>query len=309
MITVLSGGTGTPKLLQGLKEVVDNEEISVIVNTAEDKWLTHGYFSPDVDTVIYTFANKIDDTYWHGIKGDTFKTHATLMELGYNEGLKIGDMDRATHIQRGMLIKEGKSLSEAIDIQRKALGVEAQIIPMSDARVETVVKTTEKDMDFNEFWVANKGEPEVIDVKYKGVSNALPSKGAVEAIRKADMIIIGPSNPITSILPIISLKGMHREIEKKRKSCIAVSPIIGDRPLSGPAGKLMEAKGYGTNSISVAEIYKGLISKFVIDNLEKDSILEEINNMKLECFKTDTIMDSLEDKLGLAKYLIKMNLN
>ncbi|MFQ5974722.1 MAG: 2-phospho-L-lactate transferase [Candidatus Hydrothermarchaeales archaeon] len=309
MITILSGGTGTPKLLQGIKEVVNNEDITVIVNTAEDKWLSHGYFSPDIDTVLYTLADKIDDSYWYGIKGDTFKTHETLRKLGYNEVFKIGDMDRAVHIQRGKLIKDGLSLSEAIDIQRKALGVKARVMPMTDARVETVVKTLKKDMDFHEFWVANKGELEVLDVNYKGISKALPFNGAIGAIKKADRIIIGPSNPITSILPILSLKGMPQELKRKKNRCIAVSPIIGDRPLSGPAGKLMTAKGYGTNSVNVAKIYKGLITKFVIDNLEKDSILEQINKLEIECLKTNTIMDSLEDKIKLAKFLIKLNLN
>lgn len=309
MITVLSGGTGTPKLLQGLKEIIDPKDIVVIVNTAEDEWLSHGYFSPDVDTVLYTLADMIDDSCWHGIRGDTFKTHEKLNELGYNERLKIGDMDRATHIQRGSLIKSGMSLSEAVDVQRKALGVKAKVLPMTDDTVETVVKTSEKDMDFHEFWVANKGEPEVLDVNYKGISKASPSKEAVNAIRKADRIIIGPSNPITSILPIISLSGMLQELKSRRKRCIAVSPIIGDKPLSGPAGKLMNAKGYGTTSVNVAEIYKGLISKFVVDNVEKDRVLEEIKKLEIECFKTNTIMNSHRDKISLSRFLIKIDLN
>ncbi len=309
MITVLSGGTGTPKLLQGLKEIIDPKDIVVIVNTAEDEWLSHGYFSPDVDTVLYTLADMIDDSCWHGIRGDTFKTHEKLNKLGYNERLKIGDMDRATHIQRGSLIKSGMSLSEAVDVQRKALGIKAKVLPMTDDTVETVVKTSEKDMDFHEFWVANKGEPEVLDVYYRGISKAAPSKEAVAAIRKADRIIIGPSNPITSILPIISLSGMLQELKSRRKRCIAVSPIIGDKPLSGPAGKLMNAKGYGTTSVNVAEIYKGLISKFVVDNVEKDRVLEEIKKLEIECFKTNTIMNSHRDKISLSRFLIKIDLN
>ena len=215
MITVLSGGTGTPKLLQGLKEIVQNNELTVIVNTAEDKWLSHGYFSPDVDTVLYTLAGIVDDSCWHGIKGDTFKTHEALNKLGDNEKLKIGDSDRATHIQRGSLMKSGLCLSDVIDIQRKALGITAKVVPMTDDRVETVVKTPEKNMEFHEFWVYNKGEPTVIDVDYKGISEASPSKGAVKAIKEAEKIIIGPSNPITSILPILSLKGITKEIKKK----------------------------------------------------------------------------------------------
>jgi len=309
VITVLSGGTGTPKLLQGLKEIIDPKDIVVIVNTAEDKWLSHGYFSPDVDTVLYTLADMIDDSCWHGIRGDTFKTHEKLSQLGYDEMLKIGDMDRAMHIQRGSLIKSGMSLSKVIDVQRKALGVKAKILPMTDDTVETIVKTSEKDMDFHEFWVANKGKPEVLDVEYKGIAKAFPSKEVIAAIIEADRILIGPSNPITSILPIISLSGMFQELKSRRKRCIGVSPIIGDQPLSGPAEKLMNAKGYGTTSVNVAEIYNGLISKFVIDNTEKNCVLEEIKKLEIECFKTNTIMNSHRDKISLSRFLTEIDLN
>ncbi|MFQ6135746.1 MAG: 2-phospho-L-lactate transferase [Candidatus Hydrothermarchaeales archaeon] len=307
MIVFLSGGTGTPKLLQGMKEVIDSEEIAVIVNTAEDKWLPHGYFSPDIDTVLYTLSDLIDDSTWYGIKGDTFETHHMLEELGYSEVLKIGDRDRAMHIQRGSLMREGKSLSEAIEIQRKALGVKAGVFPMSDDRIETVIKSPEKEMDFHEFWVENRGEPDVLDVYFKGISSAIACKGAVDAIKKSDRIIIGPSNPITSILPIISLEGIRREIVRMSDKCIAVSPIIGNRPLSGPAGKLMRAKGFGVDSVSVAKIYRDLIRYFVIDNLENEDITREIGKLKIKCFKTNTTMNTLEDKIKIGNFLMQLS--
>ncbi len=185
MIAVLSGGTGTPKLLQGLKEVIQKEDqIAVIANTAEDRWLPHGYFSPDVDTVLYTFANLIDDKLWHGIKGDSFYTHEALLNIGYDEFLKIGDRDRAIHIARGELLKSMK-LCRAIDVQRQALGVNARVIPMSDDAIETIIKTPRGAMRFHEFWVKNKGKPRVLDVYYRGIEKAHACEKAVRAIEKA----------------------------------------------------------------------------------------------------------------------------
>jgi LPPG:FO 2-phospho-L-lactate transferase len=306
MLVVLSGGTGTPKLLQGLKEVVDPRKIGVIVNTAEDCWLSHGYFSPDVDTVLYTMADLINEETWYGIKNDTFETHVRLNWLGYDEILKIGDLDRATQIQKGTLLGEGKSLSEAVDIQRKALGIKAKIFPMTNDKVETVVVTPEKEMKFHEFWIEKKGRPEVIDIFFNGIEKAKGCVEAVKAIRKSEGVIIGPSNPVSSILPIILLRGIREEIQKKRDNCIAVSPIVGHKPISGPADKFMKAKGLGVDSFSVAKFYKELVGSFIIDILEEDVTIAKIEKLGIECFKTDTIMKDIKDKKALASFVLNL---
>lgn len=294
MIVVLSGGTGTPKLLQGLKEILAPEELSVIVNTAEDRWLPHGYFSPDIDTVLYTLGDKINEETWYGIRGDTFATHKKLSSLGYNEILKIGDEDRATQIQKGELLREGMKLSEAVEIQRKAFGIKARVFPMSDDRVETRIVTEKKEMSFHEFWVENKGMPNVTNIFFEGVEKAGGCGKAVKAIEKAEGIIIGPSNPISSILPIISLRDIKEAMREKKERCIAVSPLISGKPISGPAGKFMRAKGLSASSQSVAKLYSELISSLIIDTADK-----KIEGIKY--FKTDIIMRSPEDKKRLAK--------
>jgi LPPG:FO 2-phospho-L-lactate transferase len=293
MITVLSGGTGTPKLLQGLVEVADPEDITVIVNTAEDMRLPHGYFSPDIDTVMYTLSGQINEETWYGIRGDTFETHKKLLEEGHREILNIGDRDRETHIRRGGFMKEGRTLTEAVDIQRREFGISSTVLPMSDDEVQTVIVTPTGEMDLHEYLIEHRDE-EVDDIYFRGIESARATEDVAKAMRHAQRIIIGPSNPISSILPIISPGG----IKVDRIKCIAVSPIIGGKPVSGPADKFMQAKGYAPDSRGVAEIYKGLIRMLVVDELEEDFDVEG-----MQIVKANTIMRTLDDKKALADFL------
>jgi LPPG:FO 2-phospho-L-lactate transferase len=299
MIVVLSGGTGTPKLLQGLREVIPREEISVIVNIAEDHWLPHGYFSPDVDTVLYTLSGLIDDKTWHGIKGDTYYTHERLLKLGYKEPLLIGDLDRATHIHRGELMKGGKALSEAVAIQAEKMGIKSRVFPMSDDAVETVIITPEGELGFHEFLVENKGLPEVKGVFFRGIEKATACRGALRALEKAEGVIIGPSNPVSSILPIISIKDLREKLAT-RGSRVAISPIIGGKPVSGPADKFLHGIGYESSSTSVASLYQGLVDHFIID-IEDDALIPGVR-----VHRTRTLMRSLEDKRRLAEFTLKV---
>lgn len=300
MIVLLSGGTGTPKLLQGLMRLLPQEEISVVVNTAEDVWLPHGYFSPDIDTVLYTLAGMIDDDAWHGIKGDTYHTHEGLLNLGYNEILRIGDRDRATHIHRGMLMRKGLTLSEAIEHLRRALEVDGRVYPMSDDPVETVIRTPEGDMSLHEFWVWKKGIPEVTGIFLRGIEKARGCVGALKAIKKADGVIIGPSNPVSSILPIVSIPDIRQAL-KARSNRVAISPIIGDKPVSGPADKFMRALGLESHPRRVAELYKEFLDFFIVDERDKEFEMEGA-----ELSKTNTVMKSLGDKISLAEFTLQV---
>ena len=297
---VLSGGTGTPKLLQGLRKLVPDEEITVIVNTAEDIVISGAFVSPDVDTVLYLFSGSLDVQKWWGIRNDTFHTNKALKELGYSEKLILGDADRATCIFRSQFLREGKSLTEATLQLSKSLGIKARILPMCDEKVDTMISTPEGIMHFQDFWVGKRGVPDVMYVKIEGVKNAKPTKEVLEALDSEDNIIIGPSNPITSIGPILALKGM-REI-LSRKKVIAVSPIIGDSPVSGPAGKLMAVCGFDVSSQGVAKCYGDILDFMVID--EKDTADEADFDMKTVRF--DTMMTSVEKSEALAKRIITL---
>jgi LPPG:FO 2-phospho-L-lactate transferase len=304
MLVVLSGGTGTPKLLQGLKEILPENQLVVIVNTAEDEWLPHGYFSPDVDTVMYTLADKINEETWYGIKGDSFITHKTLKELGYDEILNIGDRDRATHIQRGVLLSKGMRLSRVIELQKKALGVKAKVYPMSNDRVQTIIQTPLGEMNLHTYLIRYKGKLKVNSIYFHGIGKARPLPSVLKALANANGIIIGPSNPISSILPILSIKGIKKAIRKNNAKCVAISPIIGTNPVSGPADKFMEAMGFEVSPVGVAKVYSGIISKFIINS--SDDSKAAIENLGVECYETNIIMRSLNDKTTLASFILEL---
>jgi len=253
MITVLSGGTGTPKLLQGLVRLVDPEDITVVVNTVENGYFSGVYVAPDVDTVIYTLAGIINEDTWYGVKDDTFITHETLSELGCPELLRIGDRDRAFKIQKTLLL-EDHPLHRAVDVQCRALGVRSRVLPMSNQDSDITIVTDEGEMGFHTFLIERGSEPRVLDVRFSEVE---PAPGVIDAVESADLVIIGPSNPVTSIGPIIGTSGVRKAL--KNSPVYAVSPFAGDKPFSGPAGKFMRAWGYSASSLGVAEIYRDFL--------------------------------------------------
>ena len=246
MITVLSGGTGTPKLLQGLKEILNPSELTIIVNTLENDYFSGVYVSADIDTVLYTMSDLINDEFWYGIKGDTFITHERLEEIGCAELLRIGDKDRATKIQKTQLMNK-YGLAKACEIQAKNMGLDCKIIPMSEENSEIKIITDIGELEFHDFLIKHQSEPEVLDVKFSKVS---PTEGIIDAINNSDAVIIGPSNPITSISPILSLDGVKEALENAY--VVAISPIIGNDTVSGPASKFMKALDIEVSSYGVA---------------------------------------------------------
>jgi len=302
-VVLLSGGTGTPKLLQGFMQILDHKEITVIVNTAEDLWLPHGYFSPDVDTVIYTLAGIINEDTWYGIKGDSFNTHAQLLNLGFNEFLNIGDRDRATHIVRGKLLKEGKTLEEATREIASSYGVRAKVLPMSNNKIETVIVTSNGDLNLQEYLILNRTEPEVKNIYYRNIERSSACKSCIDAVKKADLVVIGPSNPISSIGPIISLPDLKNVLMGNREKIVAISPIIGLKPVSGPADKLMKALGLPPTPEGVAIYYRDIISKFVVHSTDETSGVEGLG---IKAYRTNIIMKSSEDKRKLAEFVLSI---
>ena len=297
MITVLSGGTGTPKLLQGIKEIVDTGDLNIIVNTLENDYFTGVYVSADIDTVLYTMTDMINEEFWYGVKNDTFTTHERLEELSCPELLRIGDIDRATKIQKTLLM-QNHSLQESVDIQARHMGITSKIIPMSNENSEIKIITDIGELEFHDFLIKHQSEPEVLDIRFSEVA---PAEGLIDVIKNSEAVIIGPSNPITSILPILSLKGVKDAL--KEVSVIAVSPIIGNDSVSGPAAKFMNAMGIEVSSLGVANLYKDFLDAIVIDSQDENlkSALGEIIN---KVIITNTIMNTLDTKKDLAQKIL-----
>lgn len=294
----LSGGTGTPKLLSGLKEIISEEKIKVIVNTAEDMWVSGNLVCPDIDSVLYTLSGLIDENKWWGIKNDTFTTHEALKSKNYYEPMMLGDMDRATHIARSELLREGKNLTEATAKIASEFGIKAKILPMSDDYVATMIQTSDEKMHFQKFWIEKKGEPDVLGVEFEGSKIPEPTESVLSALKSENTVFIGPSNPITSIGPILSLSGITDIL--KEKYVVAISPIIGKQAVSGPAGKLMAACGFEVSSYGVFEFYREFLDLMIVD--EKDDCLIE----GIDVLKTDTIMSDIEKSKDLAGFVMRL---
>lgn len=301
---ILSGGTGTPKLLVGLEKVFKEEELNIIVNTAEDVWISGNLLCPDVDSVLYTLAGIMDKKTWWGVKDDSFHTHNALQRLQHPEHLMIGDIDRATHIMRSELLRQGKSLTEATATLARSFGIpdRIKILPMTDepATVRTKILTPEGELHFQEFWVARKGAPDVLDVYFEGIDEVKPSEAVVQALEKESdaLVLIGPSNPITSVGPILGLKGIRKLL--KWKIVMAISPIVGTEAVSGPAGKFMRAKGFEVSPSGVYMCYKGFLDVLIIAKGDECSV-----DTGVDVLKTDIMIKKDRDSRRLALFLKK----
>lgn len=282
MITFLSGGTGTPKLLRGVQGHLTDDEIAVVVNTGEDIWISGNHMSPDIDTVMYLFLGILNTSTWWGIAGDTFTTHEMLKKFQTDEYIAIGDQDRATQIARGELLRKGSTLTEATRQLCLKSGIRASVLPMADTPVTTMVSSSGNLMHFQEYWVRHKGAVPIDAVK-RIPDPPPPATGEViDAIKNAEAVVIGPSNPVTSILPILECRGTRSALADK--FVIAVSPFIGNVPFSGPAGALMQAMGFEPSSLGTRELYRDFIDVFVQD--VRDPV-EVPGSVRLDTMMTD----------------------
>jgi LPPG:FO 2-phospho-L-lactate transferase len=305
MLLVLSGGTGTPKLLQGFIRLLSPEELSVLVNTGEDVEVSGLNISPDLDTVLYTLAGLVDDEKWYGIRGDTFFCHEMLDRLGHKELLRLGDKDRAIKSYRTLMLREGKALSEVTDELRQRLGARSRVFPMTDDRVRTRVDTEGGSLSFHEFWVARRAADKVTGVSFEGAEEASPAPGVIKAIESASAIVVGPSNPVTSIGPILAIKKIREVLARNREKVLAVSPVVGDRPVSGPTGVLMEGLGYEVSPVGVAQMYRDVMSKFLLH--QKDSHLApKIEELDMQVFFTDLLMPNHDSRVRLAREVLQI---
>lgn len=305
MIAVLSGGTGGAKLIEGIAAEIDPTDLTIICNTGDDCVLHGLHISPDIDTITYTLAGLIDDAKGWGIRGDTFTTLEQLGRLGADTWFKLGDMDLATHILRTRLLKEGRSLSQATDQIRRSLGVKAAILPMSDDRVETRVVMSAGEIPFQEYFVKRRWSPEVAAVRFEGGEQARPAPGVLEAIGEARAIVICPSNPITSIGPILAVPGIRAALKKTNARIVAISPIVGDTAVSGPAHKLMAAAGMEASALGVARAYADFLDLFILAN-EDEKLREGIEKLNARAMTTNIRMEVLAGKRRLARELLAL---
>ncbi|MDZ5810438.1 2-phospho-L-lactate transferase [Halorubrum sp. AD140] len=322
MVTLLAGGTGTPKLLDGATRVWDPGAVTVVANTGDDVELGGHLVCPDVDTVLFAGGDVLDRETWWGIADDTTATHAELRRLaeeiglgttpryldadvqttgreiarwrrfsGVGEFMEIGDRDRAVHVTRTSLLDEGRTLTEAISLLADAFGLSVELLPMSDDPVATLVHTAAGEtMHFQEYWVARRGEPAVADVEFRGAEDAEPTDAVLDAL--ADPVVIGPSNPVTSIGPMLALPGFEAALADS--PIVAVSPFVGDEVFSGPAADLMAGVGREPSTAGVADAYP-FADAFVLDAADPTDLPDR------HVERTDTRIDDPDDAERVAR--------
>ena len=305
MIVALTGGTGGAKLVAGLAALLEPSELTIVCNTGDD-CIFHGlHISPDIDTITYTLAGLSDTEKGWGIQGETFAVLEQLRRLGNDAWFNLGDKDLATHITRTRLLNEGRKLAEITDQIRRALGVKATILPMSDDRVETRVTTARGEISFQEFFVKERWKPEVLAVRFDGAEASCPAPGVLDAIAGAEAVIVCPSNPVTSIGPILAVAQIRAMLEKTAAAVVGVSPIIGTVAISGPAHRLMRVRGFEASPVGVAKAYAGFLDSLVIAQ-EDYGMSSQIDALGVKAVSADIRMNSPADKKRLAGQVLAL---
>lgn len=302
-IAALAGGVGASKLLLGLYHTIRPANLTVVINTADDTELHGLAISPDLDIVTYTLAGIVNPETGWGVRGDTFRVLEGLRQYGREAWFNLGDADLATHIHRTALLRSGWTLTAATDAIRRALKVEARILPMSDQPVRTKIVSEEEMLDFQEYLVKRRAEPPVKEILFQGASDSRPAPGVIESLAEAESIVICPSNPLISIGPILAVPGVRQALRDHAGKVIAVSPIVGGRSLKGPSDKMLAELGLEVSAAAVARLYQDVATTYVVDSRDS-SQRAAVEKLGMKVVEGSTVMKTLADKKRLAQLVL-----
>ena len=300
MIAVFTGGTGGTKLVQGLQQIAPPEDLTVVVNTGDDIEWWGLHVSPDIDSVLYGLSGLLSRERGWGMEDESFRCLDRMRQLGQPAWFSLGDLDLATHLTRTMLLREGKSLSAATAELAAKLGIRARVLPMTDDRVSTVLDTAKGALTLQEYFVRERHLVDVRAVYFQGAEKARAAQGVIEAIGSAEAVIFAPSNPVTSIGPILAVPDVRDALRRTRAPIAAVSPIVGGAAVSGPAGVLMEMMGWPSSIAGVARAYEDFLDVLIADITDKDDA-QRMGSEKLRVVCANTLMKSTDDKRELAR--------
>jgi len=302
---LLAGGTGGAKLAHGLQQVLAPGELTVIVNVGDDTE-QHGLLvCPDLDTILYTLAGLADPVQGWGVAGDTHTAMAMLERYGEETWFRVGDADLATHLRRAQLMREGASLTDATAAMAAALGLPSRLRPATNDRLRTIVQTDDGELDFQTYFVRRRQSDDVRALRFDGADDARPTTLALGAIADAQLLVIGPSNPLVSIGPILAIPGMREAVAAATTAKIGVSGIVAGRAIRGPADRMLASLGHEPTARGVAALYAGLIDRFVID--EADAALgPAIEELGIAVSVLPTVMRSDDDRAQLARSVVAL---
>lgn len=308
MLTALAGGVGAARFLRGLVQVVPPEDVTVVVNTGDDDWFHGLLVCPDLDTVTYTLAGAENPENGWGLAGETFDTAAALDRYGVPTWFRLGDRDLATHLYRTQRLAAGASLSEVTAEIRTAWEVRPRLLPMSDSPVSTRIRARDADgnvreLRMQEWFVRDRAEPPVVAVRFEGAAASHPAPGVVDALERAETILICPSNPVISIGPILSVPGIREVLERRRARVVGVSPIVAGAPIKGPADRLMAPLGIEVSCVGVARAYRDFCSTLVIDAGDEGRV-GEVEAQGVRAVVADTVMRDARVAAALARHAL-----
>jgi LPPG:FO 2-phospho-L-lactate transferase len=269
-VAVLSGGVGGARFLRGLVEAIDPAGVTAIVNVGDDLEVLGLSVSPDLDSVLYALAGIADEERGWGRANETWNAIDTIATLGGEDWFRLGDRDLGLHLVRTRALREGESLSAVTARLTAALGLEATILPATDAPLRTWLETPNGSFPFQHWFVSRAHRDPVDRIRFEGAADARPAPGVLDGLHEADLILIAPSNPFVSIGPILAVERIRSALERRRAPCVAVSPLIAGRAVKGPAAGMLERLEGGVTAVHVARCYPGLIDALVIDEADGD---------------------------------------
>jgi len=291
---------GAARFLRGLSSLLDPHCLTVIVNTGDDETFFGLHVSPDVDTVLYTLAGLVHPVQGWGVTNDTFTCLGALGRFYDATWFRLGDVDLATHVYRTDALRRGATLTAITRTIANALGVQVAVLPMSDAPVRTIVEVAgHGPLPFQQYLVRGRGRGRVTRITLRGARAARPATGTVAALRKADFVIIPPSNPLVSIGPILALPGMRRALRTTHARVAAISPLVAGAPVKGPLHRMLKGLGHEVSSVGVARLYRDCADVFVLD--QRDAALApRIAALGMRPLVTDTLMTNAAKSRRLA---------
>lgn len=306
MYAVLAGGVGAARFLRGLTRAVPADQVVAVVNVGDDLTRFGLRVCPDLDSITYWLAGAVDPQRQWGRAEESYTVSRELERFGHEPWFTLGDRDLATHLHRTLRLGQGVPLSQVTEEIVTAFGLELRLLPATDDPVETRITTADgRDLHFQEYWVRERGEPEVASVRLEGADAARPAPWVVETLIDADAVLVAPSNPVVSIDTILAVPGIREAVAATPAPVVGVSPIIGGEVVRGMAHKLLPAVGAEVSAAGVARHYGGLLDGWVVDTRDADAV-ESIGAAGPTCVATDTLMDDVEVAASLARECIAL---
>jgi LPPG:FO 2-phospho-L-lactate transferase len=305
-VAALAGGVGAARLVRGMARLLPADRLSVIVNTADDEEFYGLYISPDLATIVYTLAGVAPRGRGWGIAGDSRRTLAALGRFFPKAWFQLGDRDLATHVYRTEALARGRTLAEVTAAIARAYRVRSRVLPMSNERVRTFVRIAGgRELSFQEYFVRRRARDRVKGITYRGLSAAKAAPRVLASIRRADLLVLPPSNPFTSIRPILGVSGIGRAVAGRRAPLVAVSPVAGGRAIRGPLGDMLRAARLPVSPVGIASLYRGLLDGMVIDSRDR-SARRDLERSGIAVAETDVHMNTMAKSVAVARIALDL---